>query len=402
MKARLQLKYSLAIAALVTGVALIVSSLLLYQFSQLADRIVSTSDQSLEHALNRQFINRGKALTSFLAETLINPLHSFDATEIHRLLRIALSNEDVRFVHVFDPNGKIIHDGFEHIPSYGELIDDPNAARVLENENLYIRFYPARIDVAMPVVFDDGKRLGSVRVGLSLDRVKKEIQASKQHLKTLSAENLEKNLYFVVMVVTTLVCLGVVGAMRIARGLSRPIGELARLSTNIGQGDFHFPITIERSDEIGELTHSFRRMAADLTRTTVSREYLHRIIDHMGDLLVVVDSEGTIKKINRKVCTLLHYSETDLTDAPIETLFPRLESGMQSPVCSSDRVSATETICRHQSGEQIPVSLSVSRLGKEGGVEQRIFVARDIRERKEAERNVFRLAYFDALTFDAH
>ena len=70
---------------------------------------------------------------------------------------------------------------------------------------------------------------------------------------------------------TILVLLGVaalaisaIGGVIIARGITRPIHALARMSQRIEEGDFTRVVEIERQDEIGELARRFDRMREGL------------------------------------------------------------------------------------------------------------------------------------------
>jgi PAS domain S-box-containing protein len=52
-----------------------------------------------------------------------------------------------------------------------------------------------------------------------------------------------------------------------------------------------------------------------------AKEYNEAIIENLIYLIVATDAAGTIKKVNRAVVNLLHYSEEELIGAPVTTLF---------------------------------------------------------------------------------
>jgi diguanylate cyclase (GGDEF)-like protein len=57
---------------------------------------------------------------------------------------------------------------------------------------------------------------------------------------------------------------GLIGAWLIARGVSRPVEQLAASARRIEAGDYSAPQTIERSDELGQLATAFTNMARSI------------------------------------------------------------------------------------------------------------------------------------------
>jgi len=53
-------------------------------------------------------------------------------------------------------------------------------------------------------------------------------------------------------------------AWRLANGIARPVGVLARASAGIAEGDFSQKLPVESDDELGSLTHSFNTMVKSL------------------------------------------------------------------------------------------------------------------------------------------
>ncbi len=74
---------------------------------------------------------------------------------------------------------------------------------------------------------------------------------------------------------------------------------------------------MRRSDEIGDLAETFREMASNLQRTTVSRDFLDNIIGNMLEVLVVTGPDGRITLFNRAACALLGYEIEELINTDI-------------------------------------------------------------------------------------
>ena len=113
-----------------------------------------------------------------------------------------------------------------------------------------------------------------------------------------------------------------------------------------------------------------------------------QILETMADLLVVCDRDGRVRMVNPAVTRILEYPESELRGTPLERLFgPDPETRRRVVECrTGDGVRDEELVLRARSGRRIDVRLSSSPLRDEDG--QRVgtvVIARDIRERKEAE-----------------
>lgn len=74
----------------------------------------------------------------------------------------------------------------------------------------------------------------------------------------------------------------------LARSVTEPVLELARAARRMGQRDFSFRLPADRRDEIGQLADSFKRMAEELERTTVSKSELEALA---GRLITAQEEE---------------------------------------------------------------------------------------------------------------
>ena len=114
----------------------------------------------------------------------------------------------------------------------------------------------------------------------------------------------------------------------------------------------------------------------------------------MADCLIVLSPEGTIRSINPATTLLLGYRQDELVGRSFSDILEE----------SPDRflregVRSIEGTYRTKIGTVVPVVLSASVVremdGEIGGI---VCVAHDISARKEAEREIRRLAYYDQLT----
>ena len=105
------------------------------------------------------------------------------------------------------------------------------------------------------------------------------------------------------MVTLVLVALGTLLADQLGRRLSRPIETLAELTAEIGKGRFDVDIPIQRSDEIGDLAVSVKRMASERKRAEealrVSEEQKRLILESAGEGIYGLDLEGRTTFVTR-------------------------------------------------------------------------------------------------------
>lgn len=151
-------------------------------------------------------------------------------------------------------------------------------------------------------------------------------------------------------------------------------------------------------EEHVELERAVEQMRERLAQTTVSRDYLHSLLNSMTDAVFVTDPTGRIRMSNDAACRLTGFDDAELQAREIATL---IENPAELPRAQllAGACRTGETVIRTQTGQTLPVSFNGSDITTEdpqlGGS---IYVLRDITDRKRAERRIRYLARYDALT----
>ena len=184
---------------------------------------------------------------------------------------------------------------------------------------------------------------------------------------------------------------------RKARGVDHSLEALIRAAQRVAQGDYARPVEVRRRDMLGELEESMERMRTRLRQSTINKDYLRSVLDSMADAVFLTSPDGVVKTANSAACKMLGFGEEELLGRSIVAI---LDEGARADFDLLQAAQGTrETVVRTRDGQTIPVSLAGSRIESEDPQFQgNIFVARNITDRKRAERRIRYLARYDTLT----
>jgi len=261
----LQARYlSLVIVALLVALLALVASLQ-RQLSLQRDVIELTRESIQALVLERQR-EQATAIGSSTAEALINPLYNFDLEIIGRIVSDVLSQPDVQYATVFDPQGAVIHDGSDAIASYGQVMSDPLAAKIIGEQELLLQHEGDVVDVSAPILLGD-ERLGGVRIGYSLASARRYEVAATRALEERLNDISRRYFFGVAGLLVLAIVLGIIVSIIMQRVLVRPIRRLADAAQEIEAGNLSVNLPgRDNKDEIGELIRAFERMTEGIAR----------------------------------------------------------------------------------------------------------------------------------------
>ena len=149
-------------------------------------------------------------------------------------------------------------------------------------------------------------------------------------------------------------------------------------------------------DELSQVVTSINEMGDSLSQTTVSKNYVDNIIASMADGLIVVNSNSTIRMINKTTQDLLDYTELELIGESVNVIFAdgkeTLYGKENEETVDRSIVTKLEATCLSKKGRRIPVLLSVSDMHAQNKeTEGRVYIIHDITQRKRAEQEIKRL-----------
>jgi PAS domain S-box-containing protein len=311
-------------------------------------------------------------------------------------LQSAQANTDAEYAIVLGPHSRVL--AHTNVVEKDKVYDDEISRRAVAaavglQEEVYVD--GRRImDVSYPVWevdrADEGeaflllgpmdkagqRRLATIRLGVPLDRALD------------AADRISSQVLWIVTIVNV-IAMGI--TLFFVRRMLHPVQLMAAATERIAAGELGESVPVVSQDEMGELAHSFNRMSRELATTTVSIDFLDNILNNMGDVLVVTNADGSVRRVNRAALSLLAYEEGDVIGRSASRLFAEGSGGLftAESVISLTReggIDACEVAMVPSVGEPIPVLVSVASFHDRTGVTAGFIVtAADITERKQAE-----------------
>src|ERR1700683_1826176 len=125
---------------------------------------------------------------------------------------------------------------------------------------------------------------------------------------------------------------------------------------------------------------------------SLDQKYIQRLVESSPDMIVAVDSDGTIVYYNDGARTNLHYSGQEMIGEKVLRIYPSIEEARRVMTAMREsgqagRISNFETVFKNKDGEPIPVMTSGSIINDDEGKEiGSIGSAPDIRRMRQREQ----------------
>lgn len=380
----LKTKYALIALGIGACVTLLLGAVLFWQYRLDASRLSILAHRAVESKLARALETRGATIADTGVRQLAPALAQHDWPAAHAVAAEMIELKDVAAVEVRDALGTVVF----------------SATNPVETSNRSPVVVSRVVQWAGPNQYaTQTTRVGALTVSMSAAVIETGLAQLETDISASQNRAFGKLLSLLAAMSASLIGLGLVGAWLLARRIERPITALIRSADRIGQGDYTHPFSIARRDEIGSLQQALERMRVKLRQTTITKNYLNIVLNSMSDAVLVTSPDGTIKGANDAARKLLGYGEEELIGRPLLFIIAEGERDNFSIDQAAQAQDTRETVVCTRSGQTIPVSLSGSQITTEDPQFQgNIFVARNITERKRAERRIRYLARYDTLT----
>ena len=323
--------------------------------------------------LRHELEDRGKLLTTVISANTTDALALLEISEVRKIIAEANVQENVLAAVAFDEDGRVLTDGTVENPQRHELISEAARRHSAVSQALLVEFEGDSMTVTKPVSLG-GRLLGGVQLRYSLASLAED-QATLARRTT--------------MVGAIFALLGVLAAALLTEAVTRPLREVIHATRAVSAGEPAPRLVVRSADEVGELAEAFNEMTRRLRDTTVSRDYLDRVLETMGECLVVTGPDGTITRVNSAVCKLSGVDEDELLGQNCRDLIraPQGHLSLLDALGPDGSAHGLETELLAQGGEAVPVMVSVGAMEvTPGRTRGYVVVAADISERLRNEQ----------------
>ena len=350
--------------------------------------VIVVVEQTQRATIVVEFQRRGEVLARNLAAVSQGPLLLYNYTALEQNVIQIAAETDVVYAVVLDADGAVAAYS-RHPERVGTVLESAAYRRAVAatkplTQEAVTSHGVSVYDFAVPVLVD-GRRWGTVRVGLSKERMDAEILKTRLELGAL-----------------TLVILLLGGGLAavVARKIARPVQELAGAAAAISRGELAQRIEPSTSDEIGRLAAAFNHMAVQLFQQRRDLEEAHtelrRQFEELADLksyadsilasmpngIVTVDLDGRVVTMNQAAELLTGYFGGEVAGRYCTEVFahtPEISDLLMETLASRAPIANLSLTLRRRNGSSLPVEFSSTPLkggeGKDLGV---IGVLRDL------------------------
>ena len=263
--------------------------------------ILANVESSRDH-LSSEIESVAKMNTEYARPFLI--FNDEEATE--QLLQFN-SLESIEYACMYNENGEIVSEYTKPLEDSTEQKDIKSLIQKFKKENSseYINEY---LHTYANAEWDE-EVIGTLYIIANTKKVEDLIQ--KSIWNTIVA-------IFIAIIVTLVL------VFILQRFISEPILSLASFTEKITKSpDYGDRIENSYQDEIGTLYNSFNAMLDKIESTTVSRGYLNDILSSMAEMLIVLDRDFKIQKVNDAVETQMGYDVNELLGKRLDILLRR-------------------------------------------------------------------------------
>lgn len=301
---------------------------------------------------------------------------------------------------VIDRNGKLLH-GYQpnvinqSFTQFVEQFDLATLRQVADTGVTRVNYRPQQQHFRAIVPIRTERSVGS-KVNYNLFVVE---YSYAENWAALGAGELTKLSIFVAICIA----LGAVLWFTLQWLVAIPAAQAMRALKNLGDGEAIDELVIERPNEIGELVKTIKRAAIQRADYELKLQRLSAAVEQSSDSIVITDLNGNIEYVNKAFTEITGYSMRELIGKN-----PRILQSGRTPKATYDamwdaliegKVWAGELYNRRKDGSEYREWATITPLRNEAGeVVNYLASKQNITDRRAAEDQIHRLAFYDVLT----
>ena len=230
-----------------TRLFILVSALLILSMSIISSLLLS----DIRRVMSDEFMEKGILLAREFSQKTAEGIVIEDKEILNRSISQLGRIKDILYVFIYNESGLLLSEKV----LYDDLIPGPETENADSTKIKRINIGPENehsvLNIPMPVYYD-GKRVGHVRLGISLERINDEV--NKRILNSVGF-------------VLAFILIGLVICYFFSRSISSPISQLLEGVRKIGNGDLSYRVEVCSKGEVGELADEFNRMIERLSKS---------------------------------------------------------------------------------------------------------------------------------------
>ncbi len=351
MKFRLQTQFAITIIAIILLLVLLLAGSLQFDFSQTIRESRELGSQFTRDALFEQVKKKGFSLAGLLSGSLVNAMYFDNQDLINELARSTREQPGVSYIYIYDRSNRVIQDGTATIKDFGMLLDGKYLQESVRLRQPVSWTTDKILHVTTPIMA--GSRiLGGIRIGLNLDEIKSDQTNLQNVLARIANDQDTRFAIFTSMSALILIILGIIFAMIAAKRFSRPVNALRDLTDQYSKGNYDADISLNRTDEIGDLANSLTQMAmARKQADAESREHQEQLA-HVSRIVTMGEmATGIAHELNQPLAAIAAYIDGSLrrlnsVDEPPKAIIEALEKASDQAIRASNVVQSLRNFVR--------------------------------------------------------
>lgn len=280
--------------------------------------VIVLVEKRQSETIQEEAIKRGLAIARNLAAVSTNALLTYNYVVLEQNAERVALEEDIVYVIIHDKESKVASYS-QHDEKQGTVLTDEVSRRALSAKTPLIQSTLAEgkkarlFDISVPVyIKESGEKWGTIRIGLSLERMYHQIFRTRLNLFILGL--------FAIL-------LGILGSVFFGRRITRPISKLVETTISASRGNFEQGIDIQTGDEIEELGRNFNHMIEQirlhrnelenrLREITSLKAYTDNILSSMTNGLITIDLGEKIVTLNEMAEQILGKRREEIQGLP--------------------------------------------------------------------------------------
>lgn len=363
-------------------------------------------ERSQRGAIITEMQKRALSIARGLAAVSTNDLLTYNYVSMEQNVSKVAQEADVVYAIILEMDGTVAANS-QHGGLVGKILKDQASVKAREAEKAFLEQYRLSetgeivYEAVVPVyVANTSEKWGTVRVGISLESMYREIRNTRR-------------IIFIFGIIG--IVLGSLGSILVARRIANPIQKLAQGALAVSQGDLEQKIVVRTGDELQGLAEAFNYMttqllqkrreleavnlelARNLQEISILKSYTDNILKSMNSGVITVDLEARIITLNDAASRILGYQTGEIAGKTLREICevkPQLSKFSEVLLATLEQgkhFNIPEVEIIRESGSKVPLGVTSSVLTNDKGLKiGALAVFNDLTEVKNLEEQLRR------------